>query len=473
MRNQPNKEITCLILALAMAMQSPAPAAASDAAGGTGADAGYARRAEDDARTGCAGRREYERYAGVIRSTENMVFDSRALDLARQHGLQILNLTWEDTGRYKNSAVGPNISDMTIQVQQNDPYSDSYSLHCMPVIRFPNFSDRTADIPLDRFFLLVGNEKGGRLKSVTLREFLGDLRSYLHDPDSWEGGKDSLLAPRDTHALVSAQACFLPISEGGTAQFNPVLFNYQSVEADPAVLTVLVTREGASVTVIDNKRDTFPAGPRWGQRLFFNINGKRAGLTGTREGDFRRQSRPSARGNRSGAAGGPDSRSDSGDNLNMVLLIQVPLKQKRPLRPPYCCAMMDASAKFLCKEERSNVENAVIGHGKTEGPFTEIDGLAIERDPAYPIRVTVQFYKATSNGVVSEQDMAQIAAQIEKVYARADYVGSLVLGGATGRPTEYTGDKYRPRGWWQAFWKRHHENLGRTAPEQAPAWGLQ
>jgi hypothetical protein len=31
--------------------------------------------------------------------------------------LQILNLTWEDTARFKGSAVGPNISDMTIQVR--------------------------------------------------------------------------------------------------------------------------------------------------------------------------------------------------------------------------------------------------------------------------------------------------------------------------------------------------------------------
>jgi hypothetical protein len=35
---------------------------------------------------------------------------------ASQLGLKILNITWEDTGRYKGSSVGPNISDMSIQV---------------------------------------------------------------------------------------------------------------------------------------------------------------------------------------------------------------------------------------------------------------------------------------------------------------------------------------------------------------------
>ena len=110
----------------------------------------------------------------------------------------------------------------------------------------------------------------------------------------------------------------------------------------------------------------------------------------------------------------------------------------------------------------SDVEEAVIGHGKVEGPFTEIDGLEIERDDQYPIRVTVQFYKATSNSVVSEQDMADIADQINTVYKQADYVGSLVVEGPTGRPTEYHGTHVEPPHWWDAFWKRHCENTGQT-----------
>ena len=109
---------------------------------------------------------------------------------------------------------------------------------------------------------------------------------------------------------------------------------------------------------------------------------------------------------------------------------------------------------------------AVVGHGRVEGPFTEIDGQEIERDDKYPIRVTVQFYKATSNGVVSEQDMQDIAEQINKVYKQADYVGSLVVEGPTGRPTEYQGMRVEPPHWWDVFWKRHCENTGQTR-EQA------
>ncbi len=147
----------------------------------------------------------------------------------------------------------------------------------------------------------------------------------------------------------------------------------------------------------------------------------------------------------------------------MVLLIQVPLKQKNPLVPAEGMVMLEANSSALPPAApRSDVEAAVIGHGPVEGPYTEIAGLPIERDERFPIRVTVQFYKATSNGVVSAADMEEIAGQIRRVYDEADYVGSLVVDGASGRPTEYDGSKEEPAGWWEAFWQRFELNTGLT-----------
>ncbi len=389
-------------------------------------------------------------YLEAIQRTAAMVWDAEAIELANRHGLEILNVTWEDTGRFYNSSVGPNISDVTIQVQHWDPASESYGLTLMPVIRYPNFTDLTADISPDRFFLLVGNERGEELHRVSLREYLQNFRHYLSEPGSWAGRDVSLLARRDSHVLVSAQAAFLPVPEGGKAEFNPVIFNYQSYQGDPAVLTIVATREGTSATVIDNVRDAFPAGFSWGQRLFFNQDGERASFTGERLSDFRRAER-------SGAGGAPEAAGESG--LNMVLIIQVPLKQKEPLVavPMEFMAEGESVSSYGAK---SDVEAAVIGHGPVEGPFTEIDGLKIERDGRFPIRVTVQFYKATSNGVVSEADIQDIADQIERVYEEADYVGSLVVDGPSDRPTEYEGPKEEPEGWWQAFWERFEMNTG-------------
>jgi hypothetical protein len=399
-------------------------------------------------------------YLNVINETTAMVSDTQAQRLAKQYGLDILNLTWEDTGRFKNSAVGPNISDMTIQVQQFNAATKDYALHLMPVIRYPNFADKSADVPLDHFFLKIGNEKGNALQRVALRDILENLRQYLSQPSSWKGTKQSLLAPRDTHVLVSAQACFLPIPKDGTAQFNPVLFNYQSYAENPAVLTILASREGTSVTVIDNKRDGFEAGRTWGQRLFFNQNGERASFTGQRLSDFN----PSG-GERS--VDTPTAGEEAG--LNMVLLIQVPLKQKEhPRSESFGNLMMPSAAplaEYSLRRRDSDVEAAVIGHGEVEGPFTEIDNLAIERDPRYPIRVTVQFYKGTSNGVVSAVDMKAIHQQIAKVYDDADYVGSLVVDGQTDRPTEHDGPQQEPPDWWPKFWQRYEANTGQSREE--------
>src|SRR5262249_4577515 len=153
------------------------------------------------------------------------------------------------------------------------------------------------------------------------------------------------------------------------------------------------------ITVIDNKRDA-TGGSAWGQRLYFNNKGQKACLTGQRLSDYKDASADPSK---------PESPEAAGQSgLNMVLLIQVPLKQKQPMTfgteagcQPLCCCEP-------AQKRWSDVEIAVIGHGQDEGPFVELDNLDIERDHRFPVRVTVQFYKATSNGVVTEQDIREI-----------------------------------------------------------------
>jgi hypothetical protein len=399
-------------------------------------------------------------YLQAIELTAQMVQDQQALRLAAQYGLDIVNVTWEDTGRFYGSSVGPNISDVTIQVQHQDPQTGDYALNLMPVIRYPNFSDLTADISPDRFYLRVGNEQSGELRTVTLREYLGNFRRYLTEPDSWVGRERSLLADRDSHVLVSAQAAFLPVPQQAIAEFNPVIFNYQSYAGDPAVLVIVATREGTSATVIDNTRDAFPAGFSWGQRLFFNQAGERASFTGQRLSEFDHRG--------GSAAAGPEAAGESG--LNMVLIIQVPLKQRNPANFGFGLFEEEAMMAPAAEAVASDVEAAVIGHGPIEGPFTEIDDLRIERDDRFPIRVTVQFYQATSNGVASAADMQRIAEQLQRVYEEGDYVGSLVVDGASDRPTEYEGPKVEPPGWWADFWTQFEENLEISRTRAQEIW---
>jgi hypothetical protein len=402
-------------------------------------------------------------HAAVISRTAQMTHSDKARSLARKHGLEILDLTWEDTGRFKGSCVGPNISDMTIQVAREN------AVTCMPVIRYPNFSDKTADVSIDDVVLRVGNEGGKTLRNVTLREYLRDLRTHLAKPESWAGSETSLLAPREKEVLVSAQACFLPVPKSGKAEFNPVLFNYQSYAGAPAVLAIVATREGTSATIIDNQRDGFGAGAAWGQRLFFNSDGERASFTGTRMTEF--------------VAGGGDAtdrvdtmEAAAAKGLSCVMLIQVPLVQPQvPRRAAMPCMSMAAGAPMQegmrrCRaaDDECDVDEAVIGHGEVEGPFTEIDGLAIKRDARFPIRVTVQFYKATSNGVVTAAEIRAIAEQIETVYKDAKAVGSLVTEPDKGRSTEWDdagAGKKEPADWWQTFWATQEMATGKSRAE--------
>lgn len=396
--------------------------------------------------------RRAPQYQEAIRLTADMTQDRRAQSLADRYGLNLLNITWEDTGRYKNSSVGPNISDMTIQVDSPDGRP-----RLMPVFRMPNFSDVTGDVDPQDVTLLVGNQRGRRLQRVSLEQYLADFDRYLTGRDT-PGRELSLLADRDEKVLVSAQACFLPVPRQGKATFNPVLFNYQSTPGNPAVLAIVATRQGSSATVIENYRDRSQS---WGQKLFFNNNGQRAKFTGERVSDFKRR----------GGDWNDDPESVANqEGLNMVMLIQVPLRyeeRRRVLIPDESPAAMSGNVPMAKtrKADTSNVENAVIGHGNDEGPFVELDGRRIVRDDRFPVRVTVQFYNATSNGVVDESDVRQIKSDIDKVYRSAESVSSLVTEGRTGRPTEYEGMKLQPRGWWERFWNRYERSTGERREE--------
>ncbi len=374
-------------------------------------------------------------FHNAISRVESMVWDQSVQRLVQQQGLVAVNVTWEDTARSKGSSWGPNISDMTIGVRDANG-----ALHPMPVVRFDNFTDLTGDIDPSQFWLRVGNEDGRSLRNVSLSQVLKSPRTYMHDPSSWSGSRSSLWAARDTDVIVSAQACFLPIPRSGEATFTPVIYNYQSAPGNPAVLTMVATREGTSMQVVEND------GGYLSEVLYFNDNGERAPFTATRLTDFR-------------ASGGDETTpgwaatEDAG--LDVVLIIQVPLKQRQVVREEwdadygaYGAAPMaeaaQAAPKSSLRAERSDVEVAVVGHGDTEGIYDEFGDLAIERDTRFPVRVTVQFYKATSNGVVTAQDIADIRDQIDRVYDNAEWVGSLVTDGYTARATEWVQPKPPP-----------------------------
>jgi hypothetical protein len=391
-------------------------------------------------------------YPSVVAKVANMVGDTNVRRGAERRGLDVVNVMWEDTGRAEGSSLGPNISDLTLQVRFKE--GRDFRSELMPVIRFPNFTDRTGDIPADRFLVRVGNHKGGggSIESVPLVDVLKNLRAFSSMPGSI-AGDGNLLAQRDTHFLVSAQAVFLPIPKAGKAEFNPVIFNYQSAPGSPAVLTLLVTREGTSISVIENRGEDRGARGA-GQELYFNNKGQRSSFTAERKSDVEA---------RIAAQGGPkteEEKSAISKGADVLFLVQVPLKHENrgalggafPAKPkkasggaPMPMPSSAAPAAAAPMDDRSDVEQAVLGHGPNLGPYNEGRNLRLVRDPKFPIRITVQFYKATSNGVVNEADLDGIAKSIGSVYEHAAFVGSLVV--PEGDPRRPTAWQKIPREW--------------------------
>ncbi|ETO11852.1 hypothetical protein RFI_25525 [Reticulomyxa filosa] len=171
-----------------------------------------------------------------------------------------MNVTWEDNARNKDSASGyvfflkkkrrrkkfPCISDMTLQVNKE----------LMPVIREPNYSDKTWDMSMDKMVIVVGNEKKDQsLKSIPLKEYLESFDQYMSKPPA--NTKLNLLRKgdnkedKDTHVIMSSQACFLPVEASAETKFNVALYNYQSRSENPAILVIVSTSKGSSAQIIE------------------------------------------------------------------------------------------------------------------------------------------------------------------------------------------------------------------------------
>lgn len=373
----------------------------------------------------------------------------------RRLGLNVLQVAWEDTGRWQHSAVGPNISDLTIQLL-GGPRLQRRTSHgwCMPVIRTPNFADVTADLAIERFRLYVGNERGAALQPLGLREYLSDFARYQHSPTGRLQG--ALVGERDRVVLVSSQAAILPIPRGEEVLFAPVLFNYQTRPGDPAVLAILVTPEGTSAQVIDNNPQA-SAGVQHGQRLYHNRNGQRAPLRATRFSDH-----PAG-----GAAPVPGPQQAARqEGLSLVMVIQVPLRQRQPrrLRSP---AMAGPAAAAEMLKDAADVESAVVDSGPAEGPWLGLAGATIERDWRFPIRVTVQYYQASDGAVIPDDQVTRISEAIHRIYRNAEAVGSLVVDQASQqRPTAHqVSPPSWPAPWWEPVCRAYTERSGESWEE--------
>lgn len=343
---------------------------------------------------------------------KNLVGDPIATSLAQSYGLAIQNVSWEDTARFKGSCWGPNISDMTLECDGKN----------MPVIRRPNLIDLTCDVSSENFSVSVGNEKGIPGKTISLKEYVTNISNYT------ECGKSDLWLDRDEKLLLSSQACILPLKDD-QVNFTVKLYNYQSSDAEPAVLVILASSQGTSCQLVTG-RDT----------LYFNDNGQGCKFKAVRLEDDRKVRDVETKG----------EMTSEEKNRNVLYIYQIPLKIERKSREwsAYCfSAGVVSSQRVIPNLEESYVsancistnsrgfDHAMISKGEYFEKYKGTNGKRLVRDTNYPIRLTLQYYYVTDTCEITENLMRNISTQLEKSYTFGENKGSLVMG-KTERITE-------------------------------------
>jgi len=350
-------------------------------------------------------------------------FNSQTIKNLDSYGLKPNLISWEDTARTKNSCWGPNISDMTLSVKGN----------LCPMIRRPNFTDVTYDLPLSSFNLTVGNESGDTTKVITLKEKLEELELY-HE--------------RDSVILSSAQTCVLPCKESESTNFCVQLYNYQSSTSNPRVLTILCSDEGTSIQTLSTNKD----------KLYFNYNGKAFDFKVERLADVRTK----RTGVKHKAVKKTSEMNQQEKQENVLRIFQVPLKTVNNQRgggllpESYVyeegCEEEDEDEEESCaggmyfggsdssdSEDRvpkkAGVDMGVLALGDEHGNYKGYD-TELVRDEKYPIRCTFQYYRVTDDVNIEESVIQDIKSTLDNLEKSSLEFGSLVTSGETERKTE-------------------------------------
>jgi hypothetical protein len=425
-----------------------------------------------------------QNFTNISDEVYKLTYNNPLKSLFKSFGLDVLNVSWEDTARSKNSCWGPNISDMTLCLSNG---------RCMPVIRKPNFADVSTDFPIEKLSVVVGNENGTTLKKISLKEYLQNINVYT------KSIVEPMYKERDEKILTSSQCCILPV-EVNKVDFSVQLYNYQTNVNNPKVLVIVSSSAGTSCQILKGTT-----------KLHFN------------EADlayhFRVQRLEDDRKERKVATTGKITSEEKQNNV--LFIYQIPLKDQEDYNkgvmrgggsiqgsssgvflqnssmPMYAgaCAGAGASWNYGTKKsleykqeeeeeecggagglfgdddddnwgssapesastmynmvaesasisrgvaklapKKRGFDHGIISKGDKIGSYDSVGTRKLVRDDSYPIRLTIQHYRVTDTltGINSEL-VKEISDDINNIYSMGDTVSSLVVEGNTKRVTE-------------------------------------
>lgn len=300
----------------------------------------------------------------------------------KRHGYDICKVAWEDTSRFKNSAFGSNITDMTLKTKDGK---------MMPMIRVPNFKDTSIDVSL------------GYFNSPTC-----ELKNFLKEKN--------LLADRDVHVLTQAQVCVLPLAND-SVEFAVNMYNYQANEEHPAVLSIMITADACSAQVLNKKP----------MDLFVNNDGKSAWMKATRLEDKKDEKTLSLN---------FDNLTEYEKQRNLITIVQVPLKtppKRRSMEYDAYEVCLSASLgvpkAYITRSVESSssrgMDFAYLEKGSDNGEYPTLPDKLV-RDFDAPIRATLQYY-VVSDDVPTAANIDEIVRKLESTKKLAVASGSLVV----------------------------------------------
>ncbi len=352
-----------------------------------------------------------------FRRTTNLVQQPDFMQIVSEQKFFPVKISWEDIGRYQNSAWGDRISDVGIWVRlvESEPSSAKLALS---VRRDSNFRDKVLVVPADRIKIHV--KVGGRAEERTLPQRLDELG--LSSPN------------RDRHVILSNQFAIVPVPartmRGAWAEGHPprAAFTFSIFPYGSTNYVITDVIEGSSEAIV---------GPGNHQLLFSNVNGQKAPFTASRAAD-----RPDLLKMESDLkAAGMDV------DVQRYYLIQVPLRRDArgiqvsnmgtppfermmPIPAPYTMTGGVAGATKQAAipsaaEPQAGLDKVAIGHGEVEGPYFGGAGYRGARADE-PIRVTVVYF-VTPVGAVTRADMANFAKAFAAWDGQAIWGGSFVV----------------------------------------------
>eukprot|EP00928_Gymnodinium_smaydae_P066713 TRINITY_DN4967_c1_g1_i1.p1 TRINITY_DN4967_c1_g1~~TRINITY_DN4967_c1_g1_i1.p1 ORF type:complete len:467 (+),score=54.52 TRINITY_DN4967_c1_g1_i1:70-1401(+) len=362
-------------------------------------------------------------------------------------------VSWDDVSR---GTVGGSLSCWGANI--TDTYLKSKSGERLFTVRSDNWNEKLGAVSANEVALVASKGSGSPLQPVTLRSFLEQLGDY----GSYAGlaeGSNLFDANLDAECSIRFQTTFLPVTAptvgqsilqtlpsflGGRApaklEFCTEAYNYNTrSDDDPRNLILLCTSQGVAVQqdgkgkkkllhhAVDETKQI--------HRYWLEAEETRHQVGSEQRETAEERQDALARGKATASVIGTRA---MGQRFNVLMTIQVPLKQKPRSRPnrygmnifyggdepvSASAAPFGFLGRGIAAMGRSSA--ARVSRGSEYDVWDGLSVKAPERNESEHITITVVLYNAVTDGVPSEEDVVRAIDDMEALYASATKHGRL------------------------------------------------